>query len=309
MVRPLIEAVCEKIGGKAPGSILGRTWTFGSRSLQVVLRKEEWLLLPSYLQLPHSLSKSRAQEIRIACTMAEERRDFRERKMLSQSPFHRLCSDKFRTDGILMPFGSPREEFSTPNPTLFEDTGNWPMKDAADPLDGWDLGKVLQVSNISDAGYLGIAGTLRIFGHLLDSPHDNPHATLVTLFMNAVEETVNEKREAESFQAEIMQLTKYLPPKTLSFSNGDPFMVNMLSARPLVRDVESLFNTYMEFHRFKEAEKLHDVKMKESHTVIEQWPTRLKLQHGEPGWEDEFKIKHSSGHSGNQRYVEWKRMN
>ncbi|KAF2174400.1 hypothetical protein K469DRAFT_756748 [Zopfia rhizophila CBS 207.26] len=299
-VRPLVEAVCEKFGGKAPGSILGKTWVFNSRSLRVVLRKEEWLLLPSYLQLPHNWSKSRAQDIRTACTMAEERRDYRERRMLSQLPSHRLCADKFRRDGILLPFGSPTEEFSTPNPTIFGKTGDWPMKDSADPFDGWDLGEVLQihcgpasndiygklhcfltnllsqfygrvsrleihfellnfdaeslpdhledrtfsrieVSNISDGGYLGIAKTLWIFGRLLDSPHDNPHATLVTLFMNTVDEIANGKKEALSLKAEMMRLVQYLPPQGLSFSEGDPWMVNMLSARPLVRDVENFF--------------------------------------------------------------------
>ncbi|KAF2277188.1 uncharacterized protein EI97DRAFT_449912 [Westerdykella ornata] len=364
-VRPLVETVCGKIGSKSPRSLLGKTWVFGSRSLRVVLRKEEWLLLPSHLQLPHNWSKSRAQEVRTACTMAEERRDYRERRMLSQLPSHPLCADKFRRDGILLLFGFSIEDFSTPNPTIFGKTEDWPMNDSADPFDGWDLREVLQihcgpasndiygklhwflthllsrfyhrVSNLEiqfellnfDAEILPdhlnsltpsrfpmfpMADILDLQKHcgsldvLLDGPHDNPHATLVTLFMNAVDEMADGKEEEISLKAEMMQLMKYLSPKGLGFSQGDPWMVNMLAARPLVRDVETFFDRYMEIHRFKEAEKLFGLKMKEPHTIIEPWPTRLKLRHGERGWEDEFKIRHSSAHFGCERYVEWKRI-
>jgi hypothetical protein len=63
----------------------------------------------------------------------------------------------------------------------------------------------------------------------------------------------------------------------------------------------------MEVHRFKEAEDLFGVKMKEHHTIIEPWPTRLKLRSGQRGWEEEFKLVHSSNHAGSERYVEWRR--
>ena len=46
----------------------------------------------------------------------------------------------------------------------------------------------IEVSNISDGHYLGIGKTLEIFGPLLRSPSANPHATLITGFLNAVPE-------------------------------------------------------------------------------------------------------------------------
>ncbi|KAL9067635.1 MAG: hypothetical protein Q9157_006739 [Trypethelium eluteriae] len=126
--------------------------------------------------------------------------------------------------------------------------------------------------------------------------------------MNAVDETANARQDVESVKAEMTQLMKYLPPSGVPLWNGDPGLMNTSLARPLVRDAENLFDRYMETHRFKEAENHFDVKMKEPHTIIEKWPTRLKLRHGEQGWEDEFKTKHSSDHSGSERYVEWKRI-
>lgn len=38
-VRPLIEDVCEKIKSKLSSAILAKTWTFGQRSMRLVLKK------------------------------------------------------------------------------------------------------------------------------------------------------------------------------------------------------------------------------------------------------------------------------
>jgi hypothetical protein len=50
----------------------------------------------------------------------------------------------------------------------------------------------VQVSNISDAGYLGIYHTLVILP-LLQGPLTNPHTTLITLFMNVVDENLTDE--------------------------------------------------------------------------------------------------------------------
>lgn len=115
-VRPLIEDVCKKIASKPAARVLGKTWTFQSSSLRLVLTKEQWVLLLEYFEVPRHLSSSAAQQIRTAVTMADTRRDFRERGMIPQVPAHRLCSNKFREDGILLPFGSHRNAFTAPNP-------------------------------------------------------------------------------------------------------------------------------------------------------------------------------------------------
>ena len=48
--------------------------------------------------------------------------------------------------------------------------------------------------------------------------------------------------------------------------------------------------------------------VKEENTIIEKWPMRLKLSLPQPGAQEEFDILQASGHSGNERYVEWKRV-
>ncbi len=115
-ILPLIQDVCIKIQAKPAQSLLSKTWTFGSRSLRLVLTKQEWDRLPSYFEVPNGLSMAQAQAIRVSTTLAPERKDFLDRALLNQPPAWRACTVKFRKDGILLPFGSTRKELDTPNP-------------------------------------------------------------------------------------------------------------------------------------------------------------------------------------------------
>jgi hypothetical protein len=115
-IRPLIEDVNVKIANKAANRIFGKTWKFGSQSLRLELTRDDWVSLLRYFEVPQDLSPARAQRIRSSVTMANERKDYRERKMISQPPAHRLCMEKFLEDGILLPFGHDRDKFDAPNP-------------------------------------------------------------------------------------------------------------------------------------------------------------------------------------------------
>jgi hypothetical protein len=115
-VRPLVEDVWEKVRDRSSKVLLGKTWTFSSRSLRLVLPKEGWMRLLSSFEVPNGLNSIRAQEIRTAVTLAPERQDYRDRKTAGLPPAHRVCDVTFREDGILLPFGYPRDEWSEPNP-------------------------------------------------------------------------------------------------------------------------------------------------------------------------------------------------
>jgi hypothetical protein len=116
LVQPLFQEVCAKVEHKPNGTLLGKTWAFGSKSLRVILPKEKWMLLPSYLEVPNGLSCSLADKIRNATTLAQERKDYRDRDNLLQKPPHRVCKQRFREDGILAPFAQCRQAFDSPNP-------------------------------------------------------------------------------------------------------------------------------------------------------------------------------------------------
>lgn len=115
-LRSLIEDVCLKIVDRKAGSLQAKTFTFGMSSIRIVLKKEAWTDLLNALSVPKGLSVQRAHNIRVAVTKAPSRIDFRHRDLMFKQPAHRICKERFREDGILVPFSFSREDFSIPNP-------------------------------------------------------------------------------------------------------------------------------------------------------------------------------------------------
>ncbi|KAL2037200.1 hypothetical protein N7G274_010063 [Stereocaulon virgatum] len=108
--------VCEKIKDKPSTSLQAKTFSFGKRSLRLVLKKHQWDKLGDYSSVPRGLTKEDAQAIRRSVMLAPERIDHLHRALCNQpSPF-RVATVTFREDGILLPHGASREKFDTPNP-------------------------------------------------------------------------------------------------------------------------------------------------------------------------------------------------
>jgi len=84
--------------------------------LRLVLTKEQWDHLLLYFEVPDGLSVAQAQVICASTTLAPKRKNYFDRALFAQPPAWRVCMMKFRKDGILLPFGSPRKELDTPNP-------------------------------------------------------------------------------------------------------------------------------------------------------------------------------------------------
>jgi hypothetical protein len=115
----LIGDVCSKIKNKPDHSMLGKTWTFaqGKGSLRVLLNKGMWDSLLSYLTVPEGLTADRAERVRSSIMDAPQRVDHVHRRLFQQmKPSWRICTHKFRQDGILLPFGQPRNQYTVPNP-------------------------------------------------------------------------------------------------------------------------------------------------------------------------------------------------
>ncbi|KAK1048026.1 hypothetical protein LTR33_014919 [Friedmanniomyces endolithicus] len=369
-IRPLVEDVILKIADKAAGSLQRKTWILGNNTFRLTLVKEQWSILLRYLEVPVGVTEPVARHVRTAVTMA--RRDYIDRSYLAQLPSHRVCMERFRANGILLPFGESTEAFKVPNPTFYQ-TAAWPMMDSADPLDGWDWREVLktssglatndlygklvvylkrhfsdfhnllqshtstfslfnvnagslphhlprnnfariEVSNIVDRAYLGIEKTLGLLGPLLQPPSVNPHAAMLTLFMNAIPEMLSEKEQKNIAGPEMklaMQYMTKVPPARLFGGNMaaamQTEMIKMIGASVLVRDVDKYFNMYMKVHRFDMFPAFMQMVPREPNTIIEKWPLRLKLFPHEKGAKEEFNSLLSSAHTGIERYVEWNR--
>lgn len=117
-VKPLIMEVCSQIANKPPNTILGKTWAFaGGQTLRLVLKKKDWLQLHQFLDVPDDVTFKDATQTRTAVTLAPERVDYRDRWYFKDaSPFMRIAKQRFREDGLLLPFGHPRIGFHIPNP-------------------------------------------------------------------------------------------------------------------------------------------------------------------------------------------------
>jgi hypothetical protein len=103
--------------------------------------------------------------------------------------------------------------------------------------------RFLQVSNISDGGYLGIGRTLSLLSPYLQKRIDNSHATMITLFMNAVAEMVHSgpPNRAEAISLSL-KVDEYLPVTRPPRSEYDPAAVQRVAAHDLVRDNDKYFN-------------------------------------------------------------------
>jgi hypothetical protein len=95
-----------------------KTWTFHrDKVLDITLPADQWLRMEAFLEVPTGLTRKFAQQLRAAVVMAPERADYRDRWYFKDAcPSMRLAKQQFREDGLLLPFGHPRVEFSVPNP-------------------------------------------------------------------------------------------------------------------------------------------------------------------------------------------------
>ncbi|KAI0005245.1 hypothetical protein F4779DRAFT_633541 [Xylariaceae sp. FL0662B] len=174
----------------------------------------------------------------------------------------------------------------------------------------------IDVSNICDMGYLGTETTLKTFSPLLQIPSVNPHATLITLFLNAIAEM---RMVADSLPPlvgfpltedrwqQIRKVVQYMPE--LGRQAAQPYHANsikMISALSLVRDMDQHFNMYKEMRGFADVAIGAGIEMKAAHTIIDPWPMAIAGGPPTAKAKEDFALLLSSGHTGQERYVEWK---
>ncbi|KAI1764418.1 hypothetical protein GGR53DRAFT_322938 [Hypoxylon sp. FL1150] len=138
-VKPLIEEACQLTADRDPDDIVGKRWVFSmGATLCLNLRKAEWAHVLSLLDIPEHLTAESARRIRHATVLAPERADYRDRWYFKDAtPSMRIAKERFREDGLVLPFGHPRHGFNIPNPTIYQAAESWPLTDQADPLAGW----------------------------------------------------------------------------------------------------------------------------------------------------------------------------
>jgi hypothetical protein len=115
-ILPMVEHVCQKIKTKPGGALQAKTFEIGDRKLRITLKKEEWVRLARFCQVPEGLTAEAAQRIRRRITLAPERVDYRDRALLNMPAGVRQGEMYFRHTGVLLPYGCSIKDFDTPNP-------------------------------------------------------------------------------------------------------------------------------------------------------------------------------------------------
>lgn len=117
IVRPQIQQVCDDCSNKPDDTLLCKTWVFNvGSSVRLTLSKKNWMCLLGYFEVPGGLSAQQADKVRKKVTKAPSRRDFHETGYAAMKPAHRVARERFHTDGLLLPFGASRADFTIPNP-------------------------------------------------------------------------------------------------------------------------------------------------------------------------------------------------
>jgi hypothetical protein len=79
---------------------------------------------------------------------------------------------------------------------------------------------------------------------LLQAPDINPHATLITLLMNVVDENMTDQdqiADATMHSPSTKRLLKFLPPSHPPTSRYDPDIIKFSYARDFVRTYDQIF--------------------------------------------------------------------
>lgn len=149
-------------------------------------------------------------------------------------------------------------------------------------------------------------------GGPLKTPAQNPHAVLITFFINATEHglrALGRGYEEERQMHSMSQGGKFVELKETS-GQFDPYLLKFVDACKIFRDHDTHFEKYeyMEIVGLKQVGHRPGMKMKEANGVIEAWPYRIKKQAGEEGAQEEFETMLESFTQGVGRYVESVRM-
>ncbi|QPC76664.1 hypothetical protein HYE68_007416 [Fusarium pseudograminearum] len=165
----------------------------------------------------------------------------------------------------------------------------------------------IEVSNISDSAYLGIHKTVAIMSPLLQPSSVNPHATLITLFMNMVDfnKTMGDKVNES---ASILIILEFLQLTSLPVSDRDPEFVKIMYSRDRVQNYDHILHKIAKTFNFSAFPQYMGVAIKEKHTIVEKWPHRLKRKPHQRGAKEDFDLSMRGGASGKELYLEWKRV-
>jgi hypothetical protein len=120
-------------------------WTSGKSSLQTHFVENNGDIEPLvYLSgmAVNEVTPQEAEKTRNNVVLHPKRKDYLHKFLLHLQPYHREAANRFRHEGMLLPFGSLHAQHTAPNRFIMHPAFGWMVPDSADPLQGWPLEEV-----------------------------------------------------------------------------------------------------------------------------------------------------------------------
>lgn len=170
----------------------------------------------------------------------------------------------------------------------------------------------IEASGLSDSRWLGTQQTLEALCPLLKSPEVNPYATLITTYLDAITDAIitDDSDEAKKISVHMPVIFEYMEnriqPERFHKNPQGAELTRFWDCRVLLMNGTKFFHRYMSLHLFSSVAKHLGIVMKDN-TIVDPWPTALKIPIGQPGFREEFDEVLASPFTGVERCVEWKR--
>ncbi|KAL4906956.1 hypothetical protein BDW74DRAFT_176553 [Aspergillus multicolor] len=171
----------------------------------------------------------------------------------------------------------------------------------------------IEAANLIESGCDSVNETLVTMTDLLQPPTENPHTTLVTVFiMDSIKNSLIVADNLQNFgpQSDAIRhaAQTYLPFIRVPTSNYDPDICRRVVAMRVIATWDHVWDRFVKKKQLSETGAFLNAKMKDQHTIVEKWPYQLKLRPGQPGANEEFDRRLSDGIPSKLRYVEWARI-
>lgn len=177
-----------------------------------------------------------------------------------------------------------------------------------------DMLTALQLSNICDRGYVGPKAALRMADRLLKPKKENRKATVVMLFMNAINEIYH--RDPNGRQRRANESTplmrKFVPPTPrllLTALEGeqavisDPEMIRISSCYSMFGRFDEAFKEFLDQVNMKCVAKRFGMVARKKHTIVHPHPLRITAT----STQEEYELLRGTIHTGVEQYMEFKR--
>jgi hypothetical protein len=129
---------------------------------------------------------------------------------------------------------------------------------------------------------------------------------MIFLYINAIYETMQPADFVKDIEYNCKRLFRFIPATGSMVEGRDRFSVDLLRVaelKELFGDFDRYFDLYSQKADFGTLGQALGLEMKTTNTIIEAWPCRVK----EDSTREEFEAIQRLGHTGMERYVEWRR--